>query len=152
MAKKFKFQLEALKKHRRRLEDEAQRTYLAARAELDACLSLIERYYRSIEEARLKIAQAQLSGAEQSLTLIRFSEQFIEGQKARIERQRALARELMIKVEDAQELLIEAARELKKIEKLKSKRMAEHKQHQKRLEAKRLDDLVVIRAGRKEVV
>lgn len=152
MAKKFQFKLESLKKHRQRQEEEAQREFLAARAELDACLRLIDSFYKSIEDSRALILKEQKSGDFQSLERIRHHEFFIEGQKVRIERQRQVARDLMARVEDKQDKLIEAAREFKKIEKLKERQQAEYKKHLKQLETKRLDDLVVLRNGRKEIL
>ncbi|MGE0761657.1 MAG: flagellar export protein FliJ [Bdellovibrionales bacterium] len=146
----FVFKFETLRKHRKRIEDEAQRIYLQARTELDDCLALIKSFYQSIEMARQQVAIAQKQADGQGLQTIRNFEHFIDGQKIRVERQRQVARELMTKVEDAQEKLIEAAREFKKIEKLKEKMKEEYKKHQKRLETKRLEDLVVIRSGRKE--
>jgi len=148
--KKFEFKLEVLLKHRKRIEENAQREYLQARAELEECLAVIKSYYLSIENNRDDILRMQKSGQQSALQEIRGMEQFIDGQKIRVERQRQVARELMIKVEQAQERLIEAAKEFKKIEKLKERQTLEYKKDQRKLEAKRMDDLVVIRAGRKE--
>lgn len=148
---KFQFKFEVLKKHRRRLEEEAQRNFMEARANLDACLNMIKSHYDSIEDSRSRIANEQSSGNAHAFELIRGFEQFIDGQKIRIERKRQEARHLMVVVEEKQELLIEAAREYKKIEKLRERKLEDFKKHKKRVEAKRVDDLVTIRTGRKEI-
>lgn len=146
----FEFKFATLLKHRKRLEEAAQRDYLEAKAILDHCLEGIEALYISIEETRLQISLWQRRGQVDDLMQISDGERFIDGQKIRIERERIKARQLMAIVEEKQELLVEAAREFKKIDKLKEKLKAEHKKEAKKREVKRLDDLVVIRANRGE--
>lgn len=145
----FDFKFSSLLKYRKRLEDAAQREYLEARRDLDECLLQIQQYYSSIDNSRKEIAKAQASKDAQGLSMILQTETFIEGMKVRILSERARARGLMAKVEDKQELLIDATREFKKIEKLKDRMFSEYKHERKKLEAKRVDDLVVIRSQRR---
>lgn len=144
----FDFKFEAVLKHRRHLEDVARKNYLEARKLLDDCLAGINRMYDGIDTARDDIAGAQRSGEPRALQNIWSSEQFIEGQKIRIQRERDRARALMVKAEEMHEKLIEAVKEFKKIEKLKERMKEQYKKDRRKLEAKRMDDLVVIRSGR----
>lgn len=144
----FEFKFEAVMKHRRHLEDMARKDYLEARRNLDDCLAGINRMYGSIDTAREDIAVAQKTGDAHSLQLIHGTEQFIEGQKVRIQRERERARNLMAIAEQMHEKLVEAVKEFKKIEKLKERMKRQYKKEQRKLEAKRVDDLVVIRSGR----
>ncbi len=146
----FEFKFESLLKYRKRLEEAAQRDFIAARRELDEALAMIQQMYSSIEEARAYIHSCQGQGQAGDIFRILSSEQFITGQKVKIDIERARARELMMRVEEKQELLLAAAREFKKIEKLKERHKSEFKKEQRRLEIKRVDDLVVIRSGRRK--
>lgn len=146
---KFHFRFEVLLKHRRRLEDIARRDHIEAQRELDDCLEGINQIYRSIETSREEIAQGQKVGDLNAIETIRASEHFIEGQKIRAQLQRQVARELMAKVEDRHEKLVEAVKEYRKIEKLKERMQQQFKKEQRRLEVKRVDDLVVMRFGMK---
>lgn len=148
----FKFKFTSLMKYRKRIEEDAQREYLLARRNLDDCLLLIQQYYESMEKARRDISAFQVSGQAGALSQILSLEQFIEGQKVRVTNERVRAREFMAKVEEKQEILIEATREHKKIEKLEERMREDYRKEQKRLEAKRMDDLVVIRSRRRATV
>lgn len=143
----FKFGLETVLKHRKRLEDVAQREYIEAQRRLETCLAEIDAMYKRIDEVRLDINQAQTIGSQQKMLEIRQMEHFISGQKIRIEAARLKARELMVETEAKQDLLIEAAKDRKILLRLKEKRMAEYKLHLAQLEAKALDDLTSTRNG-----
>lgn len=146
----FDFKFESLLKYRKRLEEAAQREFIAARRELDESLAKIQQMYASIEASRNYIHSCQVQGVSGDISRILSSEQFILGQKIKIDLERGRARELMMRVEEKQELLLAAAREFKKIEKLKERQRADFKKQQRRLETKRVDDLVVIRSGRRK--
>jgi flagellar protein FliJ len=145
---KFEFRFQVLLDHRGRLEDIAKRDLAEAQRELDDCLTGIKNMYAAITDAREITAREQQVGDSRAVEQIRANEFFMEGQKVRIENERQKARALMSKVEDRQEKLIEAARERKKIDKLRERMKRAHKKEQRRLETKRIDDLVTIRAGR----
>jgi len=147
---KFEFKFESLLKYRKRLEEAAQREFISARRELDECLARIQQMYLSIEETRAYIAACQRQGEPGDISQILSSEQFIRGQNRRIDEERARARQLMMNVEQKQELLVSASREFKKMEKLKDRQKTDFKKEAKRREMKRIDDLVVIRAGRRK--
>lgn len=144
----FRFGLNTVLKHRKRLEDVAQREFSEAQGNVDQCLNEIEDMYSRIDEVRVEIAGAERVGTVESLTQIQGMQAFIDGQKIRIERLRLKARELLLVAEQKHEALIAAAREKKILVKLKEKRFAEYRSWLQRMEAKELDDLTMVRIGR----
>lgn len=143
----FRFGLESVLKHRKRVEDVAQREYIEAQQILDACLARIDAMYKRMDEVRMEIQQAQQNGSKQSLNEILEMEFFITGQKVRIQSERMEARRLMQIAEEKQDQLIHASREKKILVQLKEKKMSEYKEWLARLEAKALDDLTTTRFG-----
>lgn len=143
----FKFSLDSVLKHRKRLEEAAQREYAEAQAAVDECLKKIELMYQRSDEVREEILAAQNSGAGHSVEHIREMELFIGGQKIRIETLRQHARELLMIAEQKQEALILAAQEKKTMVKLKEKRKAEYENWLKQVEAKEQDDMTTVRFG-----
>lgn len=141
----FKFGLEAVLKHRKRLEDVAQKEFVEAQRALDQCLEKIEAMYRRHDEVRIEILDAQRDGSSQKLNEVRDMEAFLGGHKIRIQAERMQARALMQVVEEKQEALIEAAKEKKILVKLKEKKFAEYKQRMAELEAKAQDDMTTTR-------
>ena len=89
-----------------------------------------------------------LSGGKHAPALSHI-DQFINGQKIRIEKQRQLVRELMGEAERLQEILIEAAKGRKTLEKLRERRYSEFRTIRKKAELKAIDEIVVTRYGRK---
>ena len=146
----FKFGLDTVLKHRHRLEEMAQREFADAQGAVDACLLEIERMYQRSDEVREEIAVAERAGTPVKLAEVREMEQFIGGQKIRIERLRLKARELLVAAEEKHEALILAAREKKILIKLKEKKLTEYKDWLQRIEAKELDDLTMVRIARRK--
>jgi len=145
----FEFKFEVLKRHRKRLEEIAQRDFVEARHNLDNCLAIIAGHFRAIDETRLLIVSLQKIGSSESLGEILSAEHFISGVKIRIVRERERARELMRIMEEKHELLIEAARAHKMLVKLRDRKFSEYRKERRRDEAKRIDDLVTIRSKRR---
>jgi flagellar FliJ protein len=143
----FRFGLETVLKHRKRLEDVAQREFLEAQRALNECLGRIDSMYKRMDEVRMEIHQAQANGNRQALNEILESELFINGQKIRVQAERLKARQLMQIVEQKQEALILASREKKILVQLKDKKLVEYKEWLARIEAKALDDLTTTRFG-----
>jgi flagellar FliJ protein len=141
----FRFGLETVLKHRKRLEEAAQREYAEAQAAVNEVLTAIEVLYQRMDEVREEIAQAQAIGTPEKIALVLESEQFLVGLKTRIETLRLEARRLMAISEEKQEALIHAAREKKVLVKLKERRQQEHREWLRRIEAKELDDITMVR-------
>ncbi|MES2965875.1 MAG: flagellar export protein FliJ [Bdellovibrionota bacterium] len=146
---KFEFSLESLLDHRRRVEEMAQRDWAEAQGKVDRAVAKLSEYYDQVDEARQRSASLESQGGAQAGALISNSE-FIGGQKYRIEAQRQTIRGLKEEAERLQEILIEAAKETKTLEKLKERQMEEFKLKRRKLEAKEMDELVVTRFKRAE--
>lgn len=144
---KFKFSLDAVLKHRKRLEEVAQREFAEAQAAVDDCLRKIEAMYKRSDEVREEVLVAQKSGKSSSVENIREMELFLAGQKIRIETLRHHARELLQIAEQKQEALIQAAQDKKSLEKMKDKRKAEWEAWIRQIESKELDDMTTVRQG-----
>ncbi len=146
----FRFGLEAVLKHRKRLEEAAQREFIEAQAAVEECLRRIEAMYERMDEVREEILEAQRQGSSEHLERIREMESFLVGEKIRVERLRLQARELLMIAEAKQEALIEAARDHKILAKLKERRMAQYTERLRQIEAKELDDLTNMRFARRK--
>jgi flagellar FliJ protein len=142
---RFKFSLDSVLKHRKRLEEVAQKEFAEAQANVEAAMRRIEEMYTRMDEVREEIRAAQLRGTGGDLEQIRGMETFLIGHTRRIEAARLGLRELMVIAEQKQELLIEAAKERKILDKLKERKKAEHHELAARAEAKELDDLTTTR-------
>lgn len=144
---KFKFSLETVLKHRRRLEDEAQKAFSESKARLQEAQEKLKFMYSQIDRSREEIAALQISGDDQKISQINARESFIHGQGFRIKMHRELMRELQLDLEEKQEALVLALRERKTLEKLKEKKKREHDMEVARKEALALDEIATMRAG-----
>ncbi|MDX9731480.1 MAG: flagellar export protein FliJ [Bdellovibrionales bacterium] len=156
---KFRFRLQKVLEHRQRLEDEAKRDYLKARAATEDALTKLRSMYQAIDDSRTRAQGIQLKENGSALSgVLRMSqsdrlqeiELFIRGQGVRIERHKEAIRSLKIEEEEKQEALVRAAREKKTLEKLREKKLQEFKEEQERREQAEADDLAVMRFGRGE--
>jgi len=138
----FRFGLDSVLKHRKRLEEIAQKEFATAQAAVDATLRRLEDMYQRMDEVREEISQAE---ANSRLEHVRDMEHFLYGHRIRIENVRKEARELLQVAEQKQEALILAAREKKVLVKLKEKRLHEYREWLNRIEAKNQDDQTMMR-------
>lgn len=147
----FQFRLQKVLDHRRRVEDEAKRDYMEAQAKTVTALKELEDLYVAIDMARARGHQMQTSAPDTRMApTLQTIDLFINGQKIRIERQRAKIRDLKGEEERLQDVLIAAAREKKTLEKLREKHLQEYRDERTRLEQAEADDLSVMRYGRGE--
>jgi len=141
----FRFNLESVLKHRKRLEEIAQREYAEAQNNVDECLRKIEDMYKRMDEVREEVLRAQKEGGAGSIEQIREMEHFMGGQKIRIEALRQAARVLLQIAEEKQEALIAAARDKKMLLKLKEKKKSEYQEWLRHVETKEMDDMTMVR-------
>lgn len=141
---KFKFPFESVIKYRKQLEDEARREFEVAQANLDQCLQLVSYMYQQMDDSRNHILKLQ-SQPPIDIASIRQNEEFIEGQKIRIQSERLKARGLMAIMEEKQAVLVEKAKEHKILLKLKDKRKVKFLKDKRKVEQKQMDDLVTMR-------
>ena len=161
---KFVFAFEKLLQHKRNIENATRRDVNIAATKLDVVENELKAMYLSIDESRKRASnctkplQGQVSGSPQDrksnsgssllnspLTALVQIDDFISGQGVRIELQKKKVREHKAIVEEAQELLLEAAKERKIYEKLREQRLAEFKDSEKKRDLKRVDDMVSTR-------
>ena len=109
----FKFGLDSVLKHRKRLEDLAQREFAEAQAAVDAILGRLEQMYLRMDEVRVEISSAEKTSGRDAIAAVCEMNAFLRGHKVRIEGVRQEARLLLAESEAKQEALIFAAREKK---------------------------------------
>ena len=146
---KFEFSYEKLLDHRKTVEEVAHRDYLLAQTQVDAAEKVLRGMYDDIAKSRTRIGKLEVEGGKAGPALGLLHD-FIDGQKIRIERQRAKIRELLAEAERKHEILVEAAREHKTLQKLKEKRKQEFRKAVKKRELKAVDEIVTTRFKRGE--
>jgi flagellar FliJ protein len=141
---KFDFPFESLLHHKKQSEGVARRSHMEAQAKVDSAKQRLKNLYEAIDEARSRVASIERNGGMRApeLSLI---DDFINGQKLLIVKQREEIRELSFEAERTLEILVEAAKETKTLEKLKERKFEEFKLLRKRKELKAVDELVVTR-------
>ncbi|MCB0390663.1 MAG: flagellar export protein FliJ [Bdellovibrionales bacterium] len=144
---KFKFNLEALLKHRSYLEEIARKEYFVAKQAADDSLFKINSMWKEIDNVRNKMMVEQSGGGHKS-ELLATMDEFINGHKVRLDREKQNLRELMLIADEKREILVEAAKEHKILIKLKEKMKERHKQVLKKKEVKAIDDIVTTRHKR----
>ncbi len=142
---KFEFSFEKILNHRRGLEDIARRDWLVANGKLNQAMKELDALFAQIEDSRLRASKIERGGGPLAPQLA-MTDQFINGQKIRVEKKRLEVRELMGEAERLHEILVEAAREKKVLEKLRERRFADYKLLRKKMELKAADELTVTRA------
>lgn len=141
----FRFSLEPVRRHRKRLEEVAQRNLMEAQATLQKCLAEIESMYRRNDEVRVEIFEAQSRGSRGDIESVRQMEHFLVGQRQKIMAKRAEARQLMQVEEQMHDKLIEATKERKVMDRLREQKLKAYREQFAKLEAKELDDINVMR-------
>jgi flagellar export protein FliJ len=141
---KFKFRLETLMRHRKVLQDEAQRDYLIAQKNVQDQMARIKEMYSELDSARLRAEQIQLQGGNCSAELMHIDD-YIQGQKTRIHLARQKARELMQIAEEKHEVLTEKSKDHKMLEKLKEQKKLEFKKMKNKMAQAEVDDMAIMR-------
>jgi flagellar export protein FliJ len=141
---KYEFSLEVVLEHRRRTENEARRVFLEAQAKVDQAVAQLNEYYAQVDRTREQNLTLQLQGGANAPSLTA-NESFITGQKFRIDSQRMMIRDLKMEAEALQEALLEAAKEVKTLEKLKERQLEEFKKKRRKHEAREIDEIVTLR-------
>lgn len=145
---KFKFSYQKLLAHKHTLEEIAQKNLAEAQRRLDTAKSELNALFKAVDEVRARAFEMERQGG-QSQSSGAIADEFANGQKIRIAKQREVIRERNMDVEQRQEELILAARERKTLEKLREKKLEEFKIENKRKEQKDTDDMITMRFLRK---
>lgn len=148
---KFKFPFDTLMKSRKTKRDEAERDYRLALSKSDDQKSKLSNMRMQLSGARSEMQTVRETGGKMSAALASI-EDFLVGQKVRIQNQVKLIKGLDEIVEQKRLILVEAAKELKSLEKLKEKRYNEFKVLVRKKELKTIDEVSVMRAARSKIV
>ena len=147
---RFKFPFETLMKERRIRRDEAERVFRLAQHKVDEQRDLLTQYREGLKVARADVGGVRAGGGKLVGALSSY-EDFIEGQKIRIQRQHKTVKSLEEVAEQKRILLVEANKDLKALEKLREKRYNEFKVQLRKREAKFSDEVSIMRAAREKI-
>jgi flagellar FliJ protein len=140
----FRFRLEKVLKHRKSLEQLAQKDFLEAQAELLEAKEKLNSLYQEVDKAHERRHNLVLAGGNQGEELSQIHN-YIKGVEVLIERQKTGVMEKMSKVEKMQLALQHAAIEYKVIEKLESRQHEQYRRDEKKLEEKVLTEMTTAR-------
>lgn len=140
----YEFSLEVVLEHRRKLENEARRRWVEAQSLVDQAIAELNVMYDQVDAARASNLETERSGGTTAARLVA-NDNFIAGQKFRIEAQRMKIRDLKMTADELQEAMVEAAKETKTLEKLKERGFEEWKKERRKREMKETDELVILR-------
>lgn len=143
------FRFESVLRYRKQLNDRAMSDYLAAQRDLNQGLARLDQMYKQVDENFKRIQELKEQGGETGESL-KTHDEFFAGMQIHIAQQKQKVRELKEVVEEKQGILVQAAKDFKSLEKLKEKQMTAEKKARMKKEQNNLDDLIVMRAARKE--
>lgn len=144
---KFKFPLQAVVRHRKIMEDLAQKDFMEALAVVNAEIKKLEEMLSDLHQSHVRSGELQKVGGQQGAALSQIYE-FTKGQDVRIERQRYKIQEFEKIVEERREILREAALEYKIIEKLREKKFEEYKLNRNIEDQNEADEQSILRFGK----
>jgi flagellar FliJ protein len=137
---KFKFNLDKVLRHRKILEDLAQKEFQEASAELNREVQFLEQLRDAKTEARDRAYSQQSQTGGQVLESLKQIHDFIILQDIRIEKQIQVIAQHEKVVESRREILRQKAIDTKIIRKLEQKKKEQFVEEQYRLEQKEMDD------------
>ena len=137
---KFKFKLDKVLRHRKILEDLAQKDFQEAMAELNKQNEILEQLRQAKADARARSYAQQSQTGGQVLESLKQIHDFIVLQDIRIEKQLQKIEECEKVVESRREILRQKAIDTKIIKKLEEKKKQQFTEEQQRLEQKEMDD------------
>jgi flagellar FliJ protein len=141
---KFKFSLDRVMKHRKTLEDIAQRDFQLALADLKKEENQLEFLIQEKNKCYDIVFKKQSQGGNQGEALSQI-DAFMKGQDIRIARQRKKIEECNSKVEEMREILLEKAKEYKIISELHDRKKAIFIKEFNKKESRKLDDQNIMR-------
>lgn len=145
---KFKFPFNTLMKQRALLRDEAERDYRISEAKVQEQKAILTKMRGDLSSALIETQRIRENGGKLRGALASY-EEFTVGQKVRIQRQIKTIKGLEEIADEKRAILVEKARDLKILEKLKEKRYTQFKKEVRKKEMKVLDEISVTRAARK---
>ncbi len=146
---KFKFPFETLMRERNIRRNEAEKEYRVAQSKVYEQQAVLNGYKDSLEESVAQLNIVRQGNGRLSSTLKSLDE-YIAGQKVRIKNQVKTVLGLEEIAEQKRMVLVEAAKEVKILDKLKEKRYTEFKRRLHKHEAKILDEVAIMQTVRRD--
>lgn len=147
---KFKFPLQKVLEHRKTLENIAQRDFQQAQAIYYDEIEILKEMEKTLTETYEKIFHLQHQGSGRTSEQLQHLNDFIKGQKIRIERQRSKIQECEKVVEELREILRGKAIDYKIIDKLRERKKAAFEEERRKYEQNEMDEMNVLRKARGE--
>jgi flagellar FliJ protein len=141
---KFKFQFENVLKHRKTLEDLAERDFHEAQSAYLAEVAKLENLHEQVKEAHQSAFRTQVKGGSAAPALSQVHE-FLKLQDVRIEHQQLKVQEFEKIVENLREILRQKAIDYKIIESLKDRKAQEFRRQKNKIEQKKSDEQTTMR-------
>jgi len=141
--KKFSFRLEKILQYREQLQEQRLRAYAAAARALERRRDELEALGRELCDYRTRMAELGVGRTSaRSLAVYR---SYLSHCEARVAEAAGSLEDAARKLQQRRAALVEATRERKKLEKLKSARRSEHDYQAMREETRELDEIAVKR-------
>ncbi len=136
---KFRFKLEKILDLKQREEDERQAQFKAAQVTYEEADENLKELKNKCDTYRMGYREAQLGCIE--IEQVQFYQRFIYQLENQIERETLNVKTLYDSLNIAQENLLEAVREKKKLEKLKEKHIEDYGKMLKKYEQQQVDEI-----------
>lgn len=145
---KFRFRYHQLLNYRKALEDVAYADYAEAAQATRRAEEKLVILNESVTRAHQEIAEVKKRGGSPSEKLVRL-DQFISGQKIRIQNLKYEIRQLKMREEELQDILRHRAIERKTLDKLREKQRVEWREELKKREGRVLDEIATMNHPRR---
>lgn len=146
---KFRFNLERVMKHRKTVENQAQKDFQETLAALNVEIEKQQKMQEDLHEAQTYRGELAVLGGRQGPGW-QSTHEYLKGQEIRIKRQAEVIAQCQARVEEKREILLYAAKEYKIIESLKDKKFKAFKEERNYREQVLTDDLNVMRYKREK--
>lgn len=141
MAKAFHFQLEHVLQYRQRLEEEARLELAVAQNAYQAQVRLLESLRQKIHDAETHLKSQSNLPAKELWLWITYRERLLQD----VDKNEHQLQRLAARVATCRTALVQRAKEMKVLERLKTRRAVEYYAEQKREEQKELDEMAGLR-------
>jgi flagellar FliJ protein len=147
--KEFNFKLESVLDYRKTTEKEKVQSYVKKKQEFEQEQSNLEK----LEKTYAKNISDITDGATGKMDFEKQMQyyRYLENTKHKIKNQKKVIHEKTEKLNQAEEELIEAKKEVKIMEKLKTKKKEEYEQEQRKVEQNTLDEFATMSFTRKRI-
>jgi flagellar FliJ protein len=145
----FKFPFETLARERTSRRNEAEREYRISQSKVYEQTQVLNEQKGLYNSAVEQLHSVRKGEGKLSSSLVALDD-FISGQKVRIQNQIKMVKGLEEIAEQKRLVLVEAAKEVKVLEKLREKRYNEYKIKMRKREAKLLDEIAIMQTVRRD--